>query len=948
MFRSKLKSMFDPDRKWVKIALIILGVVVLVAILAVAGSMLLPDAQLPAALPFSEASVSKGDQPGGEGEAQKPAREGKFEAPKTLTDPQEIALAEQIREAAAAREDVLAFVVYDLAVDRVEYSKDGKLALVWISLVDKDSGLVVPGEPGLVIAQQKKDPSKPWTLTFQADKDFAAVLKDVPNKLLSAEVKEFYMPSMQKVQKGGTVYSGYLLPWKKGETVRLTGSIGHVYTYKSCPSSCLYAFDFANGTMFDVVAARAGTVKYVVWKYENGDPNHANYIVLEDTSTTPTTYQVYLHLAHESIPVELRKVGAKVVQGQFIGKADDTGYSTGHHLHFHVHTNPESYWGKSVDIVFDDVSINGGRPRLCSEANAYPELGDECMPQDKYVSKNGDSELPTGVISSPEDGTTIKAPTVNITGRMKDDVGVESGQLYYKAGAFKWEPIGDRFKTKNFSQSIDLCAAGIADGEFSLALEVTDTAGNVSRMEGAITLEKQYECPAEPPVCTPSSNEVALYSDPGFQGKCQLLAAGEYPNMSELPKVSADQAQSIQVGAGVTALLYPDANFAGVEEIFQDGDDNLGNNAIGSANAASVKVIARQLTPKPVVIDLPGGVSTDTDLIITWSLEEGVETTASLTGPDDYINTLDWQTGGSWQVGKLEKGKYILTVEARNAVGIASTTQDFTVSRQNMPPETHMEYLPQGSKTTSVKLTWVVDSGAATIDYFDLQWREANGEWIDWHEPLERNARMVNFWAAPDKLYEFRIRAVDKDGMEEVFPAKPETSTFILPDCANDAFEGEGAGDDKRTSAPVVQYGETQTHNWCQLGDVDWVVFKAVAGDPVTLRVDPVGAASGASLKLYGTGSDEPLAEANAENVDSVTLLTFTAPADGTYALQMTPADERIAGEDAQYTFSIQKRSMVKTSWFLVLAGIISSILGSGFFVHRRIQAKKMEKGVGW
>jgi len=268
---------------------------------------------------------------------------------------------------------------------------------------------------------------------------------------------------------------------------------------------------------------------------------------------------------------------------------------------------------------------------------------------------------------------------------MKDDVAVASGQLYYKAGAFKWEPIGESFTTMDFSQSIDLCTAGISDGEFTLALEVTDKAGNVSKMESAITLEKQYECPAEPPVCTPSSNEVALYSDPGFQGKCQLLAVGDYPNMSELPKVSADQARSIQVGAAVTALLYPDANFAGAEEIFQDGDDNLGNNAIGSANAASVKVIARQLTPQPVVIALPAAISSGTDLIITWSLEEGVETRASLTGPADYLNVLDWQTGGSWQVGKLEKGKYILMVEARNAVGIASTTQDFTVSRQNMP-----------------------------------------------------------------------------------------------------------------------------------------------------------------------------------------------------------------------------------------------------------------------
>ena len=84
------------------------------------------------------------------------------------------------------------------------------------------------------------------------------------------------------------------------------------------------------------------------------------------------------------------------------------------------------------------------------------------------------------------------------------------------------------------------------------------------------------------------------------------------------------------------------------------------------------------------------------------------------------------------------------------------------------------------------------------------------------------------------------------------------------------------------------------------------------------------------------------------ENADSVTVLNWTAPADGTYALKMSPVDSRIAGEDAQYTFSIQKRSLVKTSWFLVLAGIVSALLGGGFFAHRRIQAKKLEKGVGW
>jgi hypothetical protein len=31
-----------------------------------------------------------------------------------------------------------------------------------------------------------------------------------------------------------------------------------------------------------------------------------------------------------------------------------------------------------------------------------------------------------------------------------------------------------------------------------------------------------------------------------------------------------------------------------------------------------------------------------------------------------------------------------------------------------------------------------------------------------------------------------------------------------------------------------------------------------------------------------------------------------------------------------------------------VLVGLISALLGGGFFTHRRTQAKKMQKGVGW
>jgi len=876
--------------------------------------------------------------------------EAQFALPKSLTDPREIVLSDQVRAAASARQDVLAFVVYDVAVDSVEFSKDGKLALVWIALVDKETGLVQPGEPGLVIAQQQEDSDEPWRLTFQADENFTEVLNEVPNKMLAAEVRELYLPAVQKEQKGASIFYGYRLPWPKGQTVRLTGSIGHVYTYKSCPSSCLYAFDFANGTMFDVVAAKQGTVKYAVWKYENGDPTNANYLVLEDTSTNPTTYQLYMHLAHDSIPAALRVKGAKVVQGQFLGKADDTGYSTGNHLHFHVHTSTDSYWGKSVDIVFEDVTVNGGRPRLCSEARDYPQFGDECMPQDKYVSQNGDSEPPTGGISSPVAGTEIKAPTVNISGWMKDDVGLLSGQLMYKTSNTKWQPIGAEIlkDKKSFSTSIDLCEAGIPDGNFSLSIMVTDKAGNVSSGQGVTQLVKKYTCQPKPPVCTPAADEVALHSAIGFQGNCQLLNIGEYPDMDKLDQVKSEQALSIQVGAKVTALLYTENDFTGQMELFQDGDNNLDNNLIGPATASSIKVVKRILTPSPPTITLPETIDAETDLAVTWTTEEGVETKATLKGPAGYENALDWQSGGSWQVGVLAKGNYTLTVEAKNLVGIASTAQEFTVKTKVIPPETHMETLPQGSKSTAIKLTWGVDARARDVDHFDLQWREGNGDWVTWADSLDGSARDAIFWGSPDKLYEFRIRAVDKDGVAENFTDMPEASTFILPDCADDAYEGEGSGDDEQVGAPTLKVGETQTHNWCPLGDVDWVVFEAVTGDQLKLSADPGGTAAAAVLQLYDAGTGEMLLEAQPESLDSTTALNWTAPQEGIYAVRITPADERIAGEDAVYMFSAEKKATVKPLWVLLFSALISALMSLVYKVRGRMQAKKKSKGVGW
>lgn len=75
---------------------------------------------------------------------------------------------EALQKVVASREDVLAFIIYKVQVDHIDLSEDGALALVWINLIDPESGLTLPSENGLAIAK-KLNPGEPWTIYLQAD-----------------------------------------------------------------------------------------------------------------------------------------------------------------------------------------------------------------------------------------------------------------------------------------------------------------------------------------------------------------------------------------------------------------------------------------------------------------------------------------------------------------------------------------------------------------------------------------------------------------------------------------------------------------------------------------------------------------------------------------------------------------------------------------------------------
>lgn len=865
--------------------------------------------------------------------------------PKTLSDPTWIALDQAIHQDIGGREDVLAYLIYNISIDSVQFSDDGSLALVWISLVDKTTGLVQSGEPGLVIGHKAADGS--WSVVLQADPTFAAELQAVPESLLSAELKTEYMPAVQQSSKDGTVYTGYRLPWTNGQAKYLTGSIGHVFTYKSCPSTCLYAFDFADGTQFPIAAAKAGVVKYAVWQYENGNTSNANYLVIEDDTTTPTTYMVYFHLAQNSIDTRLRTPGAKVYQGQFLANADDTGLSTGNHLHFMVHANPDSYWGTSVDVVFDEVSVNGGRPRTCAEAQAYPEYGSQCMPSNLYTSRNMDDLNPSGGLTLPAANTVISAPNLTVSGWMQDDVGVKSGQLYYKTGS-SWVALGDPITDQRFTASVNLCSASLPMGKFSLGLQVTDQAGHTSSLDNsAVALDFEYDCSTQPPDCTPGEGQATLYSAANFAGNCQVLDKGDYNDLDSLANVHNGEVRSVLPGSGVSVLLYDQTDFGGTEELLQNGDGDLSDNLVG-ANARSVKVVDFLTPPAAPMLSLPGSATTEDSLTLSWSQQDGVETRASLSGPSDFAQTLDWQNGGSWEVGMLAAGEYTLTIEARNIAGNTRISQSFTVSEPKPLPALTLDALPETTTSTLIPLSWTVTSGADNLDHFEIQVSTDGGDWADWTTQPAGEDRSAGYSGELGHSYAFRVRGVTPTGKTGEY-AQSTTATVVSAGCQEDEYEGTTPGDDDISGAAPLEIGTAQQHNWCPAGDVDWVAFQATAGQNLRLTTSPVDSGTGAIEMLYDSDGVTLLGSASPADDASEASMDWTVPADGVYYVRYTPVNGQIAGSTTYYQALVQAQSSLPTSP-LVCGGIVIPLAAGGAYLvsSKLLNRKKTAKRPGW
>ncbi|MCC6499922.1 MAG: peptidoglycan DD-metalloendopeptidase family protein [Anaerolineales bacterium] len=143
-----------------------------------------------------------------------------------------------------------------------------------------------------------------------------------------------------------------------GPITQLFGENPDFYKKWGFPGHNGIDYGIPNGT--PVNAAAAGTVALV--GFENG--GYGNYVKLSHTDGGKTYYTYYAHLANATVAA-----GQKVKAGAMIGHSNNTGASTGPHLHF-------------------GLKIDGENPLYKGYVDPMPyfSTGDPASPSDESVS----------------------------------------------------------------------------------------------------------------------------------------------------------------------------------------------------------------------------------------------------------------------------------------------------------------------------------------------------------------------------------------------------------------------------------------------------------------------------------------------------------------------------------------------------------------------------------
>lgn len=220
------------------------------------------------------------------------------------------------------------------------------------------------------------------------------------------------------------------------------------------------------------------------------------------------------------------------------------------------------------------------------------------------------------------------------------------------------------------------------------------------------------------------------------------------------------------------------------------------------------------------------------------------------------------------------------------------------------PPPTSQLKPAETFDSTAMRLSWEATSTGADIGSFDLQWRSEPGSW-DAANILTIAGDMRSTWFVGQAggSYAFRLRALDANSQPEPWPAFGEFETLAtLPaTCIPDDFEP----DDDLTQARTLNFGGWVQGNLCEADDPDWFRVEIEKASDYYVTAPSINGGAGVRITVYAEDGETILANGQAAGAGQAAIVSFRAPAAGSYYIKIDPLTTYLFGTDAVYGVSV-------------------------------------------
>ncbi|GIV83001.1 MAG: hypothetical protein KatS3mg052_0008 [Candidatus Roseilinea sp.] len=274
--------------------------------------------------------------------------------------------------------------------------------------------------------------------------------------------------------------------------------------------------------------------------------------------------------------------------------------------------------------------------------------------------------------------------------------------------------------------------------------------------------------------------------------------------------------------------------------------------------------------------------------------------------------SLGWDLNGSdgWQVpwnpaGVADQQGVAFYVYAWDRAGNGAGASTWSVTLDRTPPTSSMQALTASQLSTMFVVRWSGQDAVSGLERFEVQVREDDGAWQTVLSGTQATALL--YFGQLGHRYAFRVRAVDRAGNVQPYPAGAQAETFVLP-CSGDTYEP----DNGPAAARTISAGVSERHTSCGLNDEDWVRFWVRGGTAWVIRTRDLTQGdwfnSDTVLTLYAGDGATVLAENDDFGGSLASWIMWRPAGDGWYYARVRQwAGDRLAGDGVAYTLALSE-----------------------------------------